>query len=138
MFQPAVSSLIVPPNGLIYFRVDCGEKKAIEQNMQIVQFILHFIFSRFNQTNENSKPFCAQLATPLSPFVSLKVKNCEACRLYVGYCRYHLQMCTVSQNALRSQCRMFSESQVLCFPIVFGPTEIKKFQKDMTHRRCMY
>lgn len=85
------------------------------------------------------KAFFAQLATPLPPTVSLKVKNSQARTLYVGYCGYHLQICSVSQHALRSQCHMLFESQVLCFSAVFGPLEIrnsKRARKSPTGDVC--
>lgn len=56
----------------------------------------------------------------------------------VGYCRYRLQICSVSQHALRSQRHMFSDSQVLCFSAIFSLAEMRNSKRagEYCEKRC--
>lgn len=80
--KPAVSSLIVPPNGLIYFRVDYAEKQSDSWTKYADSAgILHFISSnvvcivKSIPTKENPKRFSTVSSSPPSLAIPLKVKN---------------------------------------------------------------
>lgn len=136
--EPAVSSLIVPPNGLIYSRVDYAKKnnKTVEPNMQILQFILRFISANIVcivksiPTKENPKRFCTVSNSPFSLFIPLKVKNNGARRCPWDTVDTACRFAAFSQHALgvtASHVLRFSGFVLLSY---FQPHPNEKFQKS--------
>lgn len=137
--EPAVSSLIVPPNGLIYSRVENKNNKTVEPNMQILQVILRFISANIVcivksiPTKENPKRFCT---VSNSPFLSLSLSRLKTTEPVDVRGILWIPPADLQRSPSMlwgSQRHMFSDSQVLCFSAIFSLTQMTNSKRTVEY-----